>query len=307
MKVSIITPCYNAATFIEATIHSIQQQTLRDWELLVVDDGSVDNSADIVRRMAKDDNRIKLIQKENGGTASARKLGLELAQGEYIQFLDADDQIDINKLFCQTTEMDASNLDVTYTDWCYITPSGEKEDIKGMNSSLTRILTFWGIFGTLPIHCFLYRRDFLEKHHITFTTAIKEREDWDFHIQIYSARPKIKRIKGYCGAVYMKSPTGKTTCGDLGKQRAGTLRFLAFEIKQQRGYKRLLLSLRLSVELCFLFLSTIKYRIWEQLQLLTIFKQSWFTRIEVILALLLSPVALGIIIVYLFYTRCFAK
>lgn len=307
MKVSIITPCYNAATFIEATIHSIQQQTLRDWELLVVDDGSVDNSADIVRRMAKDDNRIKLIQKENGGTASARKLGLELARGEYIQFLDADDQIDINKLLRQTTEMDASNLDVSYTDWCYITPSGEKEDIKGMNSSLTRILTFWGIFGTLPIHCFLYRRDFLEKHHITFTTAIKEREDWDFHIQISSARPKMKRIEGYCGAAYMKSPTGKTTCGDLGKQRAGTLRFLAFEIKQQRGYKRLLLSLRLSVELCFLFLSTIKYRIWEQLKLLTIFKQSLFTIFELVLALLLLPIALGIIIVYLFYTRCFAK
>ena len=307
MKVSIITPCYNAATFIEATIHSIQQQTLRDWELLVVDDGSVDNSADIIRRMAKDDSRIKLIQKANGGTASARKLGLEHAQGEYIQFLDADDQIEADKLLRQTIEMDASNLDVSYTDWCFITPSGEKEDIKGMDSSLIRILAFWGTFGTLPIHCFLYRRDFLEQHHITFTTAIKEREDWDFHIQIYSARPKIKRIEGYCGAAYMKSPTGKTTCGDLGKQRAGTLRFLAFEIKQQRGYKRLLLSLRLSVELCFLFLSTIKYRIWEQLQLLTIFKQSWFTRIEVILALLLSPVALGIIIVYLFYTRCFAK
>jgi glycosyltransferase involved in cell wall biosynthesis len=307
MKVSIITPCYNAAAFIETTVHSIQQQTLPDWELLVVDDGSVDNSADIIRRMAKDDSRIKLIQKANGGTASARKLGLEHAQGEYIQFLDADDQIEADKLLRQTTEMDASNLDVSYTDWCFITPSGEKEDIKGMDSSLIRILAFWGTFGTLPIHSFLYRRDFLEQHHINFTTAIKEREDWDFHIQIYSARPKIKRIEGYCGAAYMKSPTGKTTCGDLGKQRAGTLRFLAFEIKQQRGYKRLLLSLRLSVELCFLFLSTIKYRIWEQLQLLTIFKQSWFTRIEVILALLLSPVALGIIIVYLFYTRCFAK
>ena len=82
MKVSIITPCYNAATFIEATIHSIQRQTLPDWELIVVDDGSLDSSADIVRSMAKDDNRIKLIQKENGGTASARKLGLELAKGE---------------------------------------------------------------------------------------------------------------------------------------------------------------------------------------------------------------------------------
>ena len=307
MKVSIITPCYNAAAFIETTIRSIQQQTLSDWELLVVDDGSVDNSADIIRRMAKDDSRIKLIQKANGGTASARKLGLEHAQGEYIQLLDADDQMDADKLRRQVELMDKEGLQVSYTDWCYMNALGEKGNRQGLNCHLIRLLACWGTFGTLPIHCFLYRRDFLEQHHINFTTAIKEREDWDFHIQIYSARPKIKRIEGYCGAAYMKSPTGKTTCGDLGKQRAGTLRFLAFEIKQQQGYKRLLLSLRLSVELCFLFLSTIKYRIWEQLQLLAIFKQSWFTRFEVILALLLSPVALCIIIVYLFYTRCFAK
>ena len=235
MKVSIITPCYNAAQYIASTILSIQQQTLNDWELLIVDDGSVDNSADIIRSMAKDDSRIRLIQKANGGTASARKLGLEHAQGEYIQFLDADDQIEADKLLRQTTEMDASNLDVSYTDWCYITPSGEKEDIKGMDSSLIRILAFWGTFGTLPIHCFLYRRDFLEQHHITFTTAIKEREDWDFHIQVYTARPQVKRLSGYCGAFYVIAPEGKTTGATQDKIQIGTFNFLTYVLLLNYG------------------------------------------------------------------------
>lgn len=307
MKVSIITPCYNSEKYLPSLLECLLKQTLTDWEWIVVDDGSTDHSAALVHQWEQQDSRIRLIQKENGGTASARKLGLEYAKGEYIQLLDADDLIDFDKLRRQKAYMEENQLDVCYTDWCYITPTGEKESIKGMNSSLIRILTFWGTFGTLPIHSFLYRRDFLEKHRITFTTAIKEREDWDFHIQVYSARPKIKRIKDYCGAEYMKSPTGKTTCGKLETQRAGTLRFLAFEIQKQRGYKRLLLSLRLAVELCFLILSTIKYRIWEQLKLLTIFKQSLFTIFEFVFALLLLPIALGVIIVYLFYTRCFVK
>ncbi len=303
MKVSIITPCYNAAQYIASTIQSIQQQTLHDWELLIVDDGSVDNSADIICSMAKDDSRIKLLQKANGGTASARKLGLEHAQGEYIQFLDADDQIEADKLRRQTTEMDASNLDVSYTDWCYMNAQGEKEDLQGLNCHLTRLLAFWGTFGTLPIHCFLYRRDFLEQHHITFTTVIKEREDWDFHIQVYTARPQVKRLKGYCGAMYMKSPEGKTSSGNMDKIRSGNLRFLTFEVAKLHGYKRVLLLVRLSVELCFLLLSTIKYRQWSQIRLLKIFQQSWFATIELVIAILLIPIGILIVMAYLCHTR----
>lgn len=303
MKVSIITPCYNAAQYIASTILSIQQQTLNDWELLIVDDGSVDNSADIIRSMAKDDSRIRLLQKANGGTASARKLGLEHAQGEYIQFLDADDQIEADKLRRQVELMDKEGLQVSYTDWCYMNAQGEKEDLQGLNCHLTRLLAFWGTFGTLPIHCFLYRRDFLEQHHITFTTAIKEREDWDFHIQVYSARPQVKRLKGYCGAMYMKSPEGKTSSGNMDKIRSGNLRFLTFEVAKLHGYKRVLLLVRLSVELCFLLLSTIKYRQWNQIRLLKIFQQSWFATIELVIAILLIPIGILIVMAYLCRTR----
>lgn len=304
MKVSIITPCYNAATFIEATIHSIQRQTLPDWELIVVDDGSLDSSADIVRSMAKDDNRIKLIQKENGGTASARKLGLELAKGEYVQFLDADDQIDSNKLLRQTTEMDASNLDVSYTDWCFITPSGEKEDIKGMDSSFIRILTCWGIFGTLPIHCFLYRRDFLERHHITFTTAIKEREDWDFHIQVYTARPQVKRLSGYCGAFYVIAPEGKTTGATQDKIQIGTFNFLTYQLAHSSTGKRILLYLRFAIELWLWILRKIRYRTPIKLLSHPHFQNNPTFEKALFMGILLMPVVLIIICIRFIVTRC---
>ena len=304
MKVSIITPCYNAATFIEATIHSIQRQTLPDWELIVVDDGSLDSSADIVRSMAKDDNRIKLIQKENGGTASARKLGLELAKGEYIQFLDADDQIDSNKLLRQTTEMDASNLDVSYTDWCFITPSGEKEDIKGMDSSFIRILTCWGIFGTLPIHCFLYRRDFLERHHITFTTAIKEREDWDFHIQVYTARPQVKRLSGYCGAFYVIAPEGKTIGATQDKIQIGTFNFLTYQLAHSSTGKRILLYLRFAIELWLWILRKIRYRTPIKLLSHPHFQNNPTFEKAVFIGALLMPIVLIIICIRFIVTRC---
>lgn len=304
MKVSIITPCYNAESFIESTIQSVQQQSLKDWELLVIDDGSVDNSADIIRRMAKDDSRIKLIQKANGGTASARKLGLEHAQGEYIQLLDADDQMDADKLHRQVELMDKEGLQVSYTDWCYMNALGEKEDLQGLNCHLTRLLAFWGTFGTLPIHCFLYHRDFLEQHHITFTTAIKEREDWDFHIQVYTARPQVKRLSGYCGAFYVIAPEGKTTGATQDKIQIGTFNFLTYQLAHSSTGKRILLYLRFAIELWLWILRKIRYRTPIKLLSHLHFQNNPTFEKALFMGILLMPIVLIIICIRFIVTRC---
>lgn len=260
MKVTIITPCYNSAPYIATTIKSVQQQTFTDWEMIIVDDGSTDNSATIVSEIAKIDLRIKLIQKENGGSASARKLGLSLAQGEYIHFLDADDIIDKDKLQIQIRLMEQHSLDVSYTDWCWINKNGETTPTKGLRCNLFRLLTIWGPFGTLPPHCFIYKHHFLKKNNINIPTHIKEREDWDFHIEVFSARPKAQRIAGYCGAMYMKAPTGKTTGASVEKIQLGTFKYLAYKIKNTYGLKRQLLYLRFSIELFFWIVRKIKYK-----------------------------------------------
>ena len=90
-KVSIIMPVYGVENYVGGAIESIQAQTLGDWELYCVDDGSKDNSGAVCDSYAEKDSRIKVIHKENGGAPSARNVAIDLAEGEYFFFCDADD------------------------------------------------------------------------------------------------------------------------------------------------------------------------------------------------------------------------
>lgn len=89
--VSIITPCYNGSKYVPETIESVLGQIYKNWEMIIVDDGSKDNSAEIIKSYVDKDSRIKLIQQPNGGSANARNHGIREAQGQYIALLDADD------------------------------------------------------------------------------------------------------------------------------------------------------------------------------------------------------------------------
>jgi len=93
-KVSIIVPVYNTSKYLCKCLDSLINQTVKDIEILVIDDGSKDNSAEIVKRYAEVDSRIKYYFKENGGLSSARNYGLEKAGGKYIGFVDSDDWIE---------------------------------------------------------------------------------------------------------------------------------------------------------------------------------------------------------------------
>jgi len=92
-RVSIITPCYNAARYVGEMIESVQQQTFTDWEHIVVDDGSTDESARVVRRYSAGSERLTLIQQENQGVSAARNAGVRTSdpESEYLLFVDADD------------------------------------------------------------------------------------------------------------------------------------------------------------------------------------------------------------------------
>ncbi|MGL5150605.1 MAG: glycosyltransferase family 2 protein [Clostridium sp.] len=95
-KISIIVPVYKVELYLEKCIDSILNQTFKDFELILVDDGSPDRCGEICDEYAKKDNRIKVIHKENGGLSSARNAGLDIAKGEYIGFVDSDDWIEVN-------------------------------------------------------------------------------------------------------------------------------------------------------------------------------------------------------------------
>lgn len=88
---SIVTPVYNVESYLDRSVQSILGQSYRDIELILIDDGSTDGSLSICEELAKKDNRVKVIHKKNGGVSTARNVGLEIATGEYLTFVDPDD------------------------------------------------------------------------------------------------------------------------------------------------------------------------------------------------------------------------
>lgn len=129
--VSIITPTYNCGSFIEATIKSVKDQTYENWELLIVDDCSIDNTSEVVERYSKDDNRIKYYcLSTNSGAAEARNFGLRLAKGRWIAFLDSDDLWLPNKLAEQINFMINGNIAFSYHKYIEISEQDEELGIE---------------------------------------------------------------------------------------------------------------------------------------------------------------------------------
>jgi glycosyltransferase involved in cell wall biosynthesis len=123
--VSIITPAYNCDRFIGETIESAQQQTYGNWEMIIVDDCSTDNTAEVVRQYAEKDQRIRYVALvQNSGAAVARTEAMRLARGKYIAFLDSDDLWSPTKLEKQLSFMRSNGFAITCTAYEHIDESG---------------------------------------------------------------------------------------------------------------------------------------------------------------------------------------
>ena len=123
--ISIITPSYNCKDFIKDTIDSVISQTYINWEMIIVDDCSKDNTVDLIKGLIKNENRIRLIcLDKNVGAAMARNKALELANGNYIAFLDSDDIWHENKLEKQIKFMQDKNYAISYTSYETINEQG---------------------------------------------------------------------------------------------------------------------------------------------------------------------------------------
>ena len=124
--VSIITPMYNSKKFIESAINSVSIQTYHNWEMIIIDDGSTDNSVELVKALEKDDKRLRMIvQESNKGSAYARNTGIKNARGRYIAFLDSDDLWVAEKLENQLKFMNEKNCALTFSSYQKINEKGE--------------------------------------------------------------------------------------------------------------------------------------------------------------------------------------
>jgi glycosyltransferase involved in cell wall biosynthesis len=128
-KVSIITPVYNSASFLKATLESVLIQTYRDWELITVDDCSTDKSLDILREFESKDSRIKILRlNKNQGQINARNKALNLASGRYIAFLDSDDIWRKEKLEKQINFLKRNDATIVHSFYDYIDETGQGLD-----------------------------------------------------------------------------------------------------------------------------------------------------------------------------------
>lgn len=156
--VSIITPSYNASRFISQTIGSVISQTYKNWEMIIIDDCSTDNSIMLIEDYINKDDRIKLIKlKRNSGPANARNRGIKEANGKYIAFLDSDDLWMPQKLEKQIKFMQDNRLSLTYSSY-------ETMDINNKNinhRTIKKTITY---------------RDMLKSNHIGNLTGIYDCE-----------------------------------------------------------------------------------------------------------------------------------
>lgn len=111
--ISIIIPVYNAEKYLPKCIDSILQQTYQDFELILVDDGSTDNSLSVCEKYAERDKRIRVLHKQNGGQGSARNLGLSVFNGDYVTFIDSDDWVDSKLLYVLLSNAIRTNADIS--------------------------------------------------------------------------------------------------------------------------------------------------------------------------------------------------
>ena len=134
MRFSIIVPVYNTQKYIKDCVESVMAQSVRDWELILVDDGSCDGSLSIIKEYEKKDPRIKVIAKENEGQLFARRTGFSFARGDYILCLDSDDYWTPDCLFTLSKYIDEYNADLIMFPCQKVNDKGEKSDVVGRYS-----------------------------------------------------------------------------------------------------------------------------------------------------------------------------
>ena len=186
--VSIIVPCYNAIDYIGRLIESVLQQTYANWELILVDDGSKDNTADICNQFLIRDVRIRYFYQKNSGASSARNRGINMARGEYICFADADDWLECSYLENMINGMATSNVDFVV--------GGFKELNRGYIKKWQSKNVFYTreSFGTavtyhdtghllLSPYAKLYKTDIILNHHLHFPDGVRVGEDRIFVYQ----------------------------------------------------------------------------------------------------------------------------
>jgi glycosyltransferase involved in cell wall biosynthesis len=230
-EISVIVPVYNVEQFLVQCVETILKQSFGDFELLLVDDGSTDDSGKICDDLEKADSRIKVYHKKNSGVGSARNYGIDRAKGKYLVFVDSDDWIEIdylNTLYEKICENDndcsvcgykavvVDNGDIVMNEVKYIPSFGKIDDRKSFENILGELIDKKYILSPWSK---IYKTDILNNYSIRFDTVRSIGEDLLFNLQYFF---HVKKIEGcnYLGYVYRISRDSSLT-NVFGRERIG--------------------------------------------------------------------------------------
>lgn len=190
--ISVIVPCYNQGQFLDECLQSVFDQTYKNWHCIIVDDGSTDDTREISAKWKKKDQRFEYFYKENGGLSSARNEGLKHIRGEFIQLLDSDDVLEVNKLKSHLEHF--SNfpiIDVSVSGYRYFIDNCNEHYIFGNGNFLPEViicledkdvLKLFDRKNPFVISAPLYRKKIFDIVG-NFDNELTALEDWDFHIR----------------------------------------------------------------------------------------------------------------------------
>jgi len=183
-EISIIMPAYNLEAYIANSIMSVQQQTFTNWQLLVIDDGSTDMTVKIVSDAAEKDCRIQLLRQENGGSASARTAGIDVAAGKYIAFLDGDDLWEPTFLESLLAAVHEANVEMAYCGYSHLYSMGV--NTKFSYPYVSGDILAAVIKGSTQVHigCLLVEKAVIERYAIRFTEGCLIGQDQEFIIKL---------------------------------------------------------------------------------------------------------------------------
>lgn len=192
--VSIIVPVYGVETYISRCIDSILSQTYINWELLLIDDGSTDNSGLICDKYAENDRRIRVYHKDNSGVSETRNFGLDKALGEYVMFVDADDAISCECIETCVDEISRWNLDALHFCLVWVYPHYSK--IKHKKTS--EILNGGQFVRQNVLNCCIgggiYKKSIIDDIHLRFCSQMKLGEDQIFVLNFLKNANRLKYI-----------------------------------------------------------------------------------------------------------------
>ena len=186
-NISVIIPVYNVEKYLEKCVYSILKQTYCDFEIILIDDGSPDNSGKICDKLQQTDDRIRVYHKENGGVSSARNLGIDHAGGEWITFVDADDWLEEDTFaHCSQYFKDFEMIRFSM-EWIYKEGEVHTEDTTYVvkqyptkKEYLEDIISKDTIVGVASA---FYKRDIINAHNLRFSEHAAVGEDWLFLTQ----------------------------------------------------------------------------------------------------------------------------